>query len=122
MQPEHVQKVMVIDDNTSAADVLVKLLRAIGLEATAVYSGAEALRNFDTFAPDTVIVDIGMPDMDGYEVLAALRKHSPYAFYAIALSGYGSPEDKEKSQSAGFDQHCTKPIGLAELREVLGVS
>ncbi|RJQ34418.1 response regulator [Candidatus Parcubacteria bacterium] len=113
------QKILVIDDNKEAADSLVKLLKAVGYDATAAYSGAEGIESFAEFIPDYVIIDIGMPDINGYDVAIELRTREKDGTQLIALSGYGMEEDKRRAFEAGFDQHLTKPIGLADLRTAL---
>jgi PAS domain S-box-containing protein len=113
------RKILVIDDNMAAADALTRLLEAIGFSASGVYSSEEAIEEFAKVVPDIAIVDIGLPGMSGHELIHALRKKHGTDFVAIALSGYGLAEDKEKAQNAGFNHHLTKPAGLAEIREVL---
>ena len=112
-------KVLVIDDNKEAADSLVKLLSAVGYEASAAYSGTEGIGSFEVVIPDHVIIDIGMPDIDGYQVAKELRDRHGKEAHLIALSGYGMDEDKRRAYEAGFNQHLTKPVGLADLRTVL---
>ena len=112
-------KILVIDDNKDAADSLVKLLSAVGYEATAAYSGTQGLGLFQETTPQYVIIDIGMPDINGYHVAKKLREKHGRRARLIALSGYGMEEDKRRAREAGFDNHLTKPVGLADLRSVL---
>lgn len=111
-------RILVVDDNDAAANGLVRLLNALGTEATALYSPEEARDHLLQSPVDLVFIDIGMPTMSGHELIALLRSEG-YERPAIALSGYGQPEDVERSRNAGFTGHYTKPIGVAELREIL---
>jgi len=110
-------EILVVDDNVEAAQALGKLLRLRGHRVTLAHDGAEALASADPRF-DVVILDIGLPDMDGYEVARSLRA-SEIPSALIALTGYGQESDKEKSRQAGFQAHLTKPVGLAEIEEVL---
>jgi PAS domain S-box-containing protein len=114
--------VLVIDDNKDAADSLVKLLAAVGFDASAAYSGTEGIGAFEGTSPRHVIIDIGMPDINGYDVAKELRSRHGRNAHLIALSGYGMDEDKRRAYEAGFNQHLTKPVGLSDLRTVLGDS
>lgn len=108
--------ILVVDDNTEAADMLVKLLNALGNNAQALYSGRDALALgagvLSTF--NIIFLDIGMPDMDGYEVVRSMRDLG-LEIPIVAITGYGLAEDKKKALSAGFTAHLTKPIGIKEL-------
>lgn len=109
------RRVLIVDDNEEAADSLVKLLNMLGNHAEAVYSGADALAHIDLSKFDIIILDIGMPHMDGYEVIRALRERGIPPPPVVALTGYGLREDKQKALDAGFSAHCTKPVGIKEL-------
>lgn len=109
------RRVLIVDDNEEAADSLVKLLNKLGSRAEAVYSGADALAHMDLSSFDLVILDIGMPHMDGYEVIRALRERGVPPPPVVALTGYGLREDKKKALDAGFSAHFTKPVGIKEL-------
>ena len=119
------RRVLIVDDNKEAADSLVKLLNMLGSHAEAVYSGADALAHMDLSSFDVIILDIGMPHMDGYEVIRALRERGVPPPPVVALTGYGLREDKKKALDAGFSAHLTKPVGIKELngmfRDVLPV-
>lgn len=117
-QVKKTYKILIVDDNESAADALARLLQLRGHTTDVAYAGGVAERKALEFKPDVVVLDIGLPDIDGYEVAQALRKHEkPY--YLIALTGYGQAEDKEKARQAGFHRHLTKPAGFKELEGVL---
>lgn len=111
--------VLIVDDNTAAADSLARLIDAIGYRAIPRYSALDVLENIKEDAADLMLIDIGMPIMDGYELLQELRARDAASVPIVALTGYGLQEDKERARTAGFTMHLTKPIGLTELRSVL---
>ena len=112
------QRVMVVDDNMQAADSLVKLLNKLGCQAEAVYSGEELLTHAKITDFDVILLDIGMPHMDGYKVIHTLRTRGIPPPPVVALTGYGLIEDKERALAAGFTAHLTKPVGIKDLREL----
>ncbi len=116
--PTGAKRVLVVDDGRNAADMLVMFFRMEGMEAEAAYDGREGLEKTRTFQPDFVIMDIGMPVMDGLEAARRMREENVRA-RLIALSGWGREEDKNRTAEAGFDHHMTKPVSPKELREVL---
>jgi CheY-like chemotaxis protein len=108
--------VLVVDDNVDAADSLALLLRIGGHEVRACHDGPAALALVDEFAPDLVLLDIGLPGMDGYEVARRLRaRPGSDKVLLVALTGYGQEEDMRRSRQAGFDQHLVKPANHAAL-------
>jgi signal transduction histidine kinase/CheY-like chemotaxis protein len=114
--------VMVVDDNERAADSLAELLTHFGHYVTVSYSGVDALRTAQKTHPNVAILDIGLPDIDGYEVGRELRKRYKELgdeLLLMALSGYGQPEDIKRSQEAGFDHHLVKPVDIMVLQEIL---
>lgn len=116
---EHVLRVLVVDDNEDAADSLAEVLRMLGHDAEVSYSGMSALQMAGDLEADLVLLDIGLPDLEGYEVARRLRRMVPPDTRLVALTGYGSEEDKRLSRQAGFDEHVTKPLMVETLREVL---
>ncbi len=112
------KKVIIVDDNRAAADVMVRLLIALGLDAEAFYSGPEFLEYIKDAEPDVLFIDIGMPIMDGYAVIRSLRE-SGYTVPAVALTGYGFEEDKTKALEAGFTAHLTKPASAMQIRTLI---
>src|SRR3989338_2971607 len=112
------KRVLVVDYNVQAADSLVKLLNKLGCKAEARYSGKEALAYEALSDFDIIILDIGMPHMDGYEVIHALRARGVPPPPIVALTGYGLREDRQKALDAGFSAHLTKPVGIKELNQV----
>ncbi len=112
-------RILVVDDNKAAADSLAKLLALRGNETEAVYTGESAIERAPEYAPDVILLDIGLPDIEGYDVARALTKDERVAATLIALTGYGQESDIRKAQKAGFTHHLTKPTGLAEIEEIL---
>jgi signal transduction histidine kinase/ActR/RegA family two-component response regulator len=112
--------ILVVDDNRDAANSLAEILRLMGCQVKVAYDGPSALELFRTQAPQAVLLDIGMPDMNGYEVLTALRAlHGGEQVTVAALTGYGTDEDKQRALAAGFDEHLTKPLDFAALQAFL---
>jgi PAS domain S-box-containing protein len=109
-------RVLVVDDNRDAADSLRMLLESAGQDARAVYDGVSALELAESFRPEVILLDIGMPSMDGYQVARALRKRADAPQPTIAaLTGWGQDSDKKKTREAGFDHHFTKPVAADDL-------
>jgi PAS domain S-box-containing protein len=113
------QRVLVVDDNADAAGTLEMLLRSLGHETRVVHDGAEALRLARDFKPDVVLLDLGMPGLDGYEVARRLRAMKGAALRIIAVTGWGQEADRQRSREAGFDLHLVKPVEATELVKVL---
>jgi signal transduction histidine kinase/CheY-like chemotaxis protein len=111
-------RILVIDDNVAAADSLGTLLAALGHTVKTADSGKEALALFGLFEPELAIVDIGLPDMDGYSIARTVREEG-FDGTLIALTGYGQEEDKRAAYEAGFNHHLTKPASLADINVVL---
>jgi CheY-like chemotaxis protein len=112
-------RVLVVDDNSKAAHGIGKLLQFIGYTVSYAYTGDEALTLAEATHFDTIILDIGLPDMDGYEAARVIRNKLGFSGILIALTGYGQEEDKHKAYAAGFSHHLTKPIGIADLQKAL---
>jgi signal transduction histidine kinase len=111
-------RVLIVDDNRDAADSLAMLLQFEGRQTLCAYSGEAALQEVATFDPQLVLLDIGLPGLDGYEVARRLKAAAP-KLRVIALSGYGQVEDRQRSAAAGFDAHLVKPVDLDALRRAL---
>jgi len=113
-------RVLVVDDNRDVADSTAVLLRATGCNVDLAYDGEEAILAARTLRPDAVLLDIGLPKIDGYQVAQRIRAegaaHGPLL---IALSGYGQDEHRLRSKHAGFDHHLVKPIEAAVLTGLL---
>jgi CheY-like chemotaxis protein len=113
-------RVMVVDDNRDAADTLGTLLGVLGAEVRVTHCGAEALDVFADYRPEVVLLDLGMPDMDGYEVARRIRERPDSSEVTIiALSGWGQESDRRSSQAAGFDHHLVKPADLGALQALI---
>jgi CheY-like chemotaxis protein len=113
-------RVLVVDDNVDSADSIAMLLQVSGHEVRVAYSGQEALETAAEYQPDIVLLDIGLPGMDGYEVARRLRAHAQLEkVKLIAVTGYGQDADRLQSQEAGFDYHLVKPVDAQKLQDVL---
>ena len=109
-------RILVVDDNRDAADSLAEMLRMLGHAVETQYSGAGALSIVSERCPEIVLMDIGMPGLDGCQTAQAIRQevHGDEVFL-VALTGWGSETDRQRSQAAGFDRHLVKPVELADL-------
>ena len=103
------RRVLVIDDNVDAADTLAALVVALGGQALTAYNGSDGLKCAEEFRPDVVLLDIGMPEMDGYETCRLLRAQPFGRVYLVAVTGFGQLHDRERARVDGFDAHLTKP-------------
>jgi len=113
-------EVLVVDDNVDAAEMTVEVLELWGYSAAAVHSGASALRKVEQRMPDLILMDIGMPGMDGYAVTHEVRRRPGGRIpFIIALTGYGQRDDVQRALAAGMDAHLTKPVDLDALRRLL---
>jgi signal transduction histidine kinase len=113
-------RILVVDDNHDAVETMAILLRLEGFTVATAFDGATALAEAASFQPQVVLLDIGMPDMDGYAVARELRaRESTRSSIIIALTGYGQPEDRARAEAAGFTDHLTKPINHDLLCTVL---
>jgi CheY-like chemotaxis protein len=113
-------RVLVVDDNKDSADSLRLLIGLLGVVARVAYDGETALRTIAEFRPAAVILDLGMPGMDGWEVARRIRSGTGgKEVTLIALTGWSQPQDRRRSAEAGFDHHLIKPVDLAVLQSVL---
>jgi PAS domain S-box-containing protein len=113
-------RILVVDDSVDSAESLALMLKLSGNEVRTAYDGPGALATAATFAPDVVLLDIGMPGMDGYEVARRLRQQPTLRnALLIAQTGWGQEEDRRRSKEAGFDHHFTKPVDPATLEALL---
>jgi len=115
------RRVLIVDDHPDTTTVLSVMFNMLGHATRTALRGRDALRAAREFDPELVVLDIGLPDLSGYEVIRALRAARPDRA-VVALSGWGRPEDFARSFHAGFDRHYLKPIGLATVREILRVT
>jgi CheY-like chemotaxis protein len=104
------QRILVVDDNVDAADMLRDVLVARGHDVQVAYNGPDALDLAMSFRPQVALLDIGMNDMDGHELAGRLRREPTTAeMLLVAVTGWGQEEDQRRAIAAGFDAHLTKP-------------
>ena len=115
--------VLVIDDNRDSTDTMVELLQLLGHQAHGAYGLAQALEILGRFTPQVALLDLNMPEADGYVVLRHLRGQPGLRdLYVAAMTGYGQKADRQSTLAAGFDAHLTKPVELEQLCEVLSAA
>jgi signal transduction histidine kinase/CheY-like chemotaxis protein len=114
------RRILVVDDNADAANTLSMVLRLDGHETVSVYTSKDAVEEAQSFQPNIILLDIGLPGMDGFEVARRIRATPAGAsVHLVALTGYGQPEDRDRALRNGFDEHLVKPIAPAALASVL---
>jgi PAS domain S-box-containing protein len=114
------RRLLIVDDNVDGAETMAMLLALFGHTVKTVHTGPEALKAARTFQPSMMFLDIGLPGMSGYEVAQQLRSDSNMnGLILVALTGWGSEEDRRRAQSVGFDHHLTKPVGMEKLQALL---
>jgi CheY-like chemotaxis protein len=114
------RRVLIVDDNEDAANSLAMILKLSGHETASVYTAMDALERAVSFRPDVVLLDIGLPGMDGYEVAQKMRELPGLAdIRLVAVTGYGRSDDRLRARDAGFDDHLTKPVEFAVLDRAL---
>lgn len=114
-EKSHKKSILVVDDNQDAASTLGMYLKLKGYITQTCNGGREAIYLVEEIQPDLVILDLAMPDMDGYETAALLRANHGLSLPLVALSGYGQDEDRRLTAAAGFDAHLVKPVEFDEL-------
>jgi PAS domain S-box-containing protein len=112
-------RVLIVDDSVDTARGLARLLKLVGHEVRTAHDGHAAIEAVRDFHPDVVLMDIGLPEVDGYQVAERLRREESCKATIIAISGYGQEEDRRRSREAGFDQHLVKPLDFEALLAVL---
>jgi len=110
---------LIVEDNRDGAESMAILLRAVGHEARIAFNGPDGLVAADESQPDVVLLDIGLPGIDGYEVSQRLRERYGDALIIVAISGYCTAEDQARSMAAGVDQHLAKPVNPESLLKYL---
>lgn len=114
------RRILVVDDHVDGAETLAMLLRLFGHEAQTVHNGPDALVAVSEFQPDLVFLDIGLPGMNGYEVARTLRRiYETEGPMLVALTGWGSEDDRQRAREAGFDAHLAKPVSPAAVKEIV---
>lgn len=115
-----VRRVLIVDDNADCAQSMALLARSWGHEVATARDGAAAFTLAESFRPDTALVDIGLPGMDGYQLARRLREAPQHRqIHLMAMTGYGRPEDRDAARAAGFDVHLIKPAEIDELKQLL---
>jgi CheY-like chemotaxis protein len=118
---EPARRILIVDDNEDAADTLATVLRFEGYTVATAYAADAALEHVSTFKPDVLLLDIGLPVMDGYEVARRIRASGEAeSLRIIALTGYSPPSGSRNIQSNDFDDHLMKPVDFSHLTRVLG--
>jgi len=116
----HALRILVADDSIDQAESVALLLRHFGHETRVAYSGRVAIETALEYRPDLAIVDIGLPEMDGYEIARRLRQQRRLAnLRLIAITGYGQESDRARARAAGFDLYLIKPVDPRDLKEAL---
>jgi CheY-like chemotaxis protein len=113
-------RILVVDDNRDSAESLARLLQVCGNETLTAFDGLEALEVGSQFRPNVVLLDLGMPNLNGYDTARRIRQQ-PWGQNAvlIALTGWGKDEDRRRSGEAGFDSHVVKPVVVEQLDALL---
>jgi len=115
------KRVLVVDDNADAAGMLALLLRRAGHTVDLAYSGASAMAAARAHKPEAILLDIGMPRMDGLKVARQFREQPETKdCLIVAVTGHGGEEDRERTKQAGFDHHLVKPVKPEQILELLG--
>lgn len=119
VSPPRSRRVLVVDDNDDAAQSTAELLRLLGHEVFVANQGSTALSERARCQPDIVLLDISLPDMDGYEVARQMRTaQDQQALVLVAMTGWGGEQDKQLADAAGFDLHWVKPVSLDKLQQI----
>lgn len=114
------ERILVVDDDRDTADTMARLIQTMGFEAKPVYDGLHAVEEVIAYAPDMALIDISMPEHDGYETVERIRR-LPEGMHMIlvAVTGWARDADKRRAYEAGFDLHVTKPMQAGTLQELL---
>jgi CheY-like chemotaxis protein len=118
--PPRGRRILIVDDNADSADSLAMLLQLGGHEAHTAYDGVQALETAQRLQPDVMLLDLGLPGLDGCEVCRRVRQQ-PWAgrTLLVAVTGWGQAADRQRSQDAGFDAHLVKPVDIPALEQVI---
>lgn len=117
------KRILIVDDNYEAADLIAQLLELNGYVAETAYGGAAGIEAALNFRPDVLMLDLGMPQVDGYTVAKTLRKKPDMAAVVIiAFTAWGDPDTRAKTVQAGFDHHVVKPVALDVLLSAVELS
>jgi CheY-like chemotaxis protein len=113
-----IRRILVVDDNVDSAETMAEILKLWGHEVQTAHDGLGALEAARTQRPDAVLLDLGLPLMDGFETARRLREEG-LGMLLVAVTGFGAAEDRRRAAEAGFDTHLTKPVSPEALRRVL---
>jgi len=120
VRPSGRLRILVADDNRDSAESLAMLLTLEGNETRTAHDGLEALQVAEAFRPDVMLLDLGMPKLNGFEVCRSIRQQAwGKNIVVVALTGWGQEEDKRRSLAAGVDAHLIKPVDIAALEKLL---
>jgi PAS domain S-box-containing protein len=124
VQPEavHPLRILVVDDNEDAAESMSMFLAMLGHEVQSANNGLEAVEKAATFQPAAVLLDLGLPVLNGYEAAQRIRTQRGDDVVLVAVTGWGQEEDRKRSRAAGFDYHLTKPVALDEVKRLLSAA
>ncbi|MGQ0594541.1 MAG: chemotaxis protein CheB [Gammaproteobacteria bacterium] len=117
--PTIARRILVVDDNRDSAESLTMLLNLAGHETRIAYDGLEAVEAAATFRPDVILLDIGLPILNGFEAARKIREQWGQDMVLVALTGWGQEEDRRRSEEAGFNAHMVKPVDYAALTKLL---
>lgn len=113
-------RILIVDDNRDGADTLSMMFKIMGNETLTAYDGEEAVKKAVEFQPDAILLDIGLPKLNGYEACRQIRQHlNGKEMLIIAQTGWGQDDDRQRTRDAGFDHHLVKPVNLSELNRIL---
>jgi CheY-like chemotaxis protein len=114
------RRILIVEDNVDSGDSLLMLLNAVGFEVSLVRDGETAVQAALSFDPDVILMDIGLPGLNGYEATRLIRARNPHGKVRIAaLTGWGQPRDQQKAIDAGMDYHLLKPLNLSVLQSIM---
>jgi CheY-like chemotaxis protein len=114
------RRILVTDDNRDAARSLALLLKYDGHEVEMAYDGRQAIAKAEDWRPDVMLLDLGMPEMNGYDVCRSIRQTQwGKGIRIVALTGWGQEQDRRNTHDAGFDAHLVKPVDVSALKDVL---
>ena len=114
------RRILVVDDNEDSANTLAMILKLEGHEIDTTYSGEHALERLDEFKPEIVLLDIGLPELDGLQVAARIRANPKFrSVRLVAITGYGKQADRDRTRAAGFSAHLVKPVDFADLKRAI---
>jgi len=114
------RRVLIVDDNRDSVETMATLIRLSGHEIEMAHDGETALEKAKSFKPEIILLDVGLPDMHGYEVAERLRAiPENKSLVIVALTGYGNEEDRRRARDAGFDYHFVKPVDFTALESLI---